>query len=69
MKCSTLSYWHAKKKYIKTLMENLFSLTLTLDALFSFLGLDFFCSVDLSSLVSDFFPSFASFSSFSDKAL
>jgi len=68
MKCSTLSYWHAKKIY-QDIDGKSFSLTLTLDALFSFLGLDFFCSVDLSSLVSDFFPSFASFSSFSDKAL
>jgi len=69
MKCSTLSYWHAKKKIYQDIDGKSFSLTLTLDALFSFLGLDFFCSVDLSSLVSDFFPSFASFSSFSDKAL
>jgi len=59
----------ACKKIYQDIDGKSFSLTLTLDALFSFLGLDFFCSVDLSSLVSDFFPSFASFSSFSDKAL
>jgi len=58
-----------QKKIYQDIDGKSFSLTLTLDALFSFLGLDFFCSVDLSSLVSDFFPSFASFSSFSDKAL